>query len=196
VVEAAEEEVGEELHGGVELGAGLAGWGNNQRWLSLTRCSQRKMMAGKSCGLASLAGAAGRPLVQEGRSDNALLLVWSDSSEAAHLQLEMANEATASVEQSSEEAGRTVEGRSKVGGGFLGDVRSRGNGGQPTWDGDDQRPPMPSAPRVVGTVTGNKVACGTERPSWTVKQKWAADRWSRPGKINFQTLLKFANSKR
>jgi hypothetical protein len=169
VVEAAEEEVGEELHGGVELGAGLAGWGNKQRWLSLTRCSQRKMMAGKSCGLASLAGAAGRPLVQEGRSDNALLLVWSDSSEAAHLQLEMANEATASAEQSSEEAGRTVEGRSKVGGGFLGDVRSRGNG---------------CNPRGMATTSGHQCQALSAWWARSPGTRWLAGPSDHPGRSN------------
>jgi hypothetical protein len=47
----AEEAVGEEL-GGAEL---AAGWGNDQSGLPLARCSRRKMTAGKSRGLASLA---------------------------------------------------------------------------------------------------------------------------------------------
>jgi hypothetical protein len=40
--------------------------------------------------------------------------------------------------------GRTVGGRSRVGGSFLGDVRSRDKegGGQPTWCGGDRRQPM------------------------------------------------------
>jgi hypothetical protein len=80
VVEAAGEVVGEELLGGVELAAGSAGWGNNRRRLPLARCSWRKMTAGESCCLSSLGGAAGRLLVQEGRSDRALLLARLDSS--------------------------------------------------------------------------------------------------------------------
>jgi hypothetical protein len=63
VVEAVEEEDGEELHGGMELAVSSAGWGNNWRRLPPTRCSRRKMTAGKSRGPASLAGASGRLLV-------------------------------------------------------------------------------------------------------------------------------------
>jgi hypothetical protein len=80
VVEVVEEEVGEELLGGAELVAGSAGCKNTWRRLPPVRCSGRKTMAGKSRGPALLASAAGRLLVQEGRGDDALLLVWSDSS--------------------------------------------------------------------------------------------------------------------
>jgi hypothetical protein len=80
VVKAVEQEAGEELHGGTELATGSAGWRNNRRGLPLVRCSQRKMTAGKSCGLALLAGTAGKLLVQEGCADEALLLAWLDSS--------------------------------------------------------------------------------------------------------------------
>jgi hypothetical protein len=66
VVKVAEEVVREELHGGAKLAAGSLGWG--------------KMMVRKSLGPASLAGAAGSLLVQEGCGDKALLLVWSESS--------------------------------------------------------------------------------------------------------------------
>jgi hypothetical protein len=80
VVEVVEEEVVEELLGGAELTMRSLGWGNKRRRLPPMRCSQRKMTAGKSHGPASLAGAAGGLLVQEGRGDEALLLVWSDCS--------------------------------------------------------------------------------------------------------------------
>jgi hypothetical protein len=63
------EVVRDKLLGGVELAAGSARWGNNRRRLPLARFSQRK-----SHGLASLVGAAGRLLVQEGHGDEALLL--------------------------------------------------------------------------------------------------------------------------
>jgi hypothetical protein len=46
------------------------------------RCSWRKTTAGESRCPASLDGAVGRLLVQEGRCDEALPLVRSDSSEA------------------------------------------------------------------------------------------------------------------
>jgi hypothetical protein len=80
VVEAVEEEVGEELLGGMELTVGLEGWGNNRRGLPLMRCSRKKMTTWKSRGPASLAGAAARLLVQEGHGDEALILARSDSS--------------------------------------------------------------------------------------------------------------------
>jgi hypothetical protein len=79
VVEVVKEEVREELLGGAELAVGLTGWGKERRMLPSVRCSQRKTM-GKSRGPASLAGAMGRLLVQEGCGDEALLLVQSDSS--------------------------------------------------------------------------------------------------------------------
>jgi hypothetical protein len=60
VVEVAEEEVGEELHGGVEFTVGLVGWGNNQRRLPPARCSWMKTMAGKSRGPAGQLRAAHR----------------------------------------------------------------------------------------------------------------------------------------
>jgi hypothetical protein len=80
VIEVVEEEIGNELLGGTKLAAGSAGWGNKWRRLPPVRCSWRKMTVGKSRGPASLAGAAGRLLVQEGRGDEALLLVEADSS--------------------------------------------------------------------------------------------------------------------
>jgi hypothetical protein len=80
VVKVAEEEVGEELRDGAELAAGSTGWGNKRRMLPPVRCSRRKMTVRKSRGLALLAGAAGRLSVREGRGDEALLLVRSDSS--------------------------------------------------------------------------------------------------------------------
>jgi hypothetical protein len=73
----AEEVVGKGLLGGTEL---TAGWGNDRSGLPPARCSQRKTATGKSCGLTSQAGSVGRLLVQEGHRDEALLLVWSDSS--------------------------------------------------------------------------------------------------------------------
>jgi hypothetical protein len=80
VVEVAEEVVGEELLSGAELAAGSVGSGDNRSKMPLVRHSRRKTTAGKSCGPASLAGAAGRLLVQEGHCDEALLLAQSDSS--------------------------------------------------------------------------------------------------------------------
>jgi hypothetical protein len=76
----AKEEVGEELLGSAELTTASALWGNNRRKLPPVRCSWRKMMAGKSHGPASPAGAVGRLLLQEGRDDEALLLSQLDSS--------------------------------------------------------------------------------------------------------------------
>jgi hypothetical protein len=80
VVEAVREVVGEELLGGAKLATGSARWGNNQRRLPPAWCSRRKTTAGKSHGPTSLAGVAGRLLVQEGHGDEALLLAQSDSS--------------------------------------------------------------------------------------------------------------------
>jgi hypothetical protein len=80
VVKVVKEDVGQELLGATELTAASTGWGNMRRRLPPVRCSQRKMMAGKSCGPASLACAVGRLLVQEGRSDEALLLARSNRS--------------------------------------------------------------------------------------------------------------------
>jgi hypothetical protein len=80
VVEVTEEEVGEELLGGMEFTVGSAGWGNNRIRLPSVRCSWRKMMVGKSCGPASPAGAVGRLLVQEGHGEVTLLLARLDSS--------------------------------------------------------------------------------------------------------------------
>jgi hypothetical protein len=54
------------------------------------------------------------------------------------------------------------EGKSGVGDGFNSDVWSSDKGGQPTWGGDDRRPPVPSALCAVITATGNRVARGTE----------------------------------
>jgi hypothetical protein len=66
------------------------------------RCSRRRA-AGESHCSASLAGAAGRLLVQEGRGDKALLLVWSDSSEVGHRWLATMGKAVVGADQSSEE---------------------------------------------------------------------------------------------
>jgi hypothetical protein len=74
VVEVVEEEVGEEVLGSAELAVGSMGWGNKRRWLLLVRCSWRRMMAGKTRGPASLAGAAGMLLLLERCDDEALLL--------------------------------------------------------------------------------------------------------------------------
>jgi hypothetical protein len=68
----------------------------------------------------------------------------------------MIGKVVAGVEQSSEEVGQTVGGRSGVVGNFLGDVESRGKGGQPTWGGDDRRPSAPSALCTVSTTTRNR----------------------------------------
>jgi hypothetical protein len=55
-------------------------------------------------------------------------LVWSNSSEVAHWQLVTTGKAAAGAEQSSDEAGQMVEGRTGVGGSFLGDVWNRDKG--------------------------------------------------------------------
>jgi hypothetical protein len=49
-----------------------------------------------------------------------------------------------------------VGGRSGVVGNFVGDVESRGKGGQPTRGGDDRRPPAPTALCMVSTATRNR----------------------------------------
>jgi hypothetical protein len=172
VVEAVGEVFGEELLGGAKHASGLAGWGENQRRLPSVRCSWRKMTAKESQCLASLSGVAGMLLVQEGRGDGALLLVPSDSSEAARRYRAMTGEAAAVVEHSSEEAGPNGGRRSRVGGGFLGDVWSMDKGGwQPTWGGDDRGPPVPSALRMVSMATGNRVVHRTGRLSRAVKME-------------------------
>jgi hypothetical protein len=66
------------------------------------RCSWRRA-AGESHCPASLAGTAGRLLVQEGRGDKALLLVWSDSSEVGHRWRATMGKAAVGADQSSEE---------------------------------------------------------------------------------------------
>jgi hypothetical protein len=60
-------------------------------------------VAGESCCPASLAGAVGMLLVQEGRGDKALLLVRSNSSEVGHRRRVTMGKATAGADQSSEE---------------------------------------------------------------------------------------------
>jgi hypothetical protein len=100
----AREVVREEVLGGVELTARSAVWGNNCRRLPLVRCSWRNTMAGASCGPASLAGVVGRFLVLEGHDDEALPLVRSDNSEAAHRRLATLGELVVGVEKSNEEA--------------------------------------------------------------------------------------------
>jgi hypothetical protein len=72
-------------------------------------------MAEESLCPASLAGTAGRLLVQEGRGDEALLFIWSDSKEASHRQRVTAGKAVAGMKQSSEEAGPNCA-RAKQGG--------------------------------------------------------------------------------
>jgi hypothetical protein len=125
--------VKEELLGDVKLAAGSAGWGNNQSGLPPVRRSQRKMTAGKSCGPALLSGAVGRLLVQEGHSDEALLLAQSDSSgrliSDGQLRVKQRPAQSRAV-RSVVERGR---GKSGVGDSFLGDVRSSAKEGQPTW---------------------------------------------------------------
>jgi hypothetical protein len=66
VVKVAEDVVAEELLGESELAVGSAGWGNNRSGPLPVRRSQRMTVAGKSRRLASLAGAVGRLLAQEG----------------------------------------------------------------------------------------------------------------------------------
>jgi hypothetical protein len=88
--------------GGTELVVGSAGWGNNRRRMPPARCSRRRA-AGESRCPASLADAAGRLLVQEGRGDKALLLVRSDSSEVGHRRRAMMGKAAAGADQSNEE---------------------------------------------------------------------------------------------
>jgi hypothetical protein len=59
--------------GGMDLAAGSVGWGNNRRRLPPPRCSRWKMTTGESHCPTSLAGVAGRLLVQEGRGDGVLM---------------------------------------------------------------------------------------------------------------------------
>jgi hypothetical protein len=173
VVEAVGEVVGEELLSGTEL---AAGWGNNRRRLPSMRCSQRKTTTGESCFPTSLAGAAGRFLVQEGWGDGALLLVRSDNSKVVHRRLVMAGEAVAGAEQSNEECSWTVEGGSEVGGCFLGDVWSTDKGGSnprgATTTGGHRRW---AALHVVSVATGNRAARGIGWPSRAVKME--TGRW-------------------
>jgi hypothetical protein len=77
------------------------------------RCSWRKTTAGESRSLASLDGAVGRLLVQEGRCDEAL---WSGRT--AQRRWAMIGKAVAGVEQSSEEVGPN-SGREERSGGQL-----------------------------------------------------------------------------
>jgi hypothetical protein len=66
------------------------------------RCS-RSSATGESRCPASLAGATGRLLVQEGRGDKVLLLVRSDSSEVGHRRRVTMGKAAVGADQSSEE---------------------------------------------------------------------------------------------
>jgi hypothetical protein len=119
VVEVAEEVVVEELFGITELVVGSSGWGNDWSRLPLAMHSWRKTAAGKSHGLASLAGAAGRFLAQEGRRDEVLLLARSDSS--GWLIGDGQRQANGGgAEKSSESSSRTGLGKSKMGDGSLG----------------------------------------------------------------------------
>jgi hypothetical protein len=157
VVEVVEEEVGEELLGGAELAAGSTGWRNKRRRLPPARCSRRKTTTGKSRGPASLAGTAGRLLVQEGHGDEALLLARSDSS----VWLVGDGQRRRSSGRRGAERRRGVplnggRGKNGVGDDFLGGVRSSGKGGQATWGGDDRWPPAPSALRALSAATRNR----------------------------------------
>jgi hypothetical protein len=69
----AEGVVREELAGGAELSTGSAGWEINWRRLPPARTLWRKTMVGEPRCPVSLADAAGRLLVQEGRGDEAPL---------------------------------------------------------------------------------------------------------------------------
>jgi hypothetical protein len=91
--------------------------------------------------------------VQEGRGDKALLLARSDSSGW------LINDRRCLVKQwpvwcrTARSMAEQVEGKSEVGGGFLGDVRSSDKGGRATWGGDDRRLPMSCAVHAVSAAT-------------------------------------------
>jgi hypothetical protein len=144
------------------------------------RHSQRKTTAGKSRGLASLAGAVGRLLVQEGRGDEELLLALSDSS------------------------GWRISdgqrlGKSGVGDGFLGDVRSSAKEGPTHVQGDDR-----------ATIGAERSPCGEHGHQELGRRTGPGNRPGQsnrnepltcgPGPLNnfsnFQTPIKHVNSKR
>jgi hypothetical protein len=89
-------------------------------------------------------------------------------------------EAVASAEQSSMEHERMGEGKSGVGDGFLGDIRSSGKGAKPrgkaTTGGHWHRALSTRRTRPSGTGA----ARGTGRPSRAVKRKRAADMRAQP----------------
>jgi hypothetical protein len=72
--------------------------------------------------------------------------------------------------------GRTMRGRNGVGGGFLGDVRSRDKGGQPTWGDDDRAVKM-----EMGHCPGQS------------KWKWVTYRSAWPNKFYFQISKHHSN---
>jgi hypothetical protein len=83
---------------------------------------------------ASLAGATGRFLVQKGHGDEALLLAWSNSSEAANRRLVRSKAVRSAAERWEGEALWVAASSVTSGAGIRG-------GWQPTWGGDDRRPP-------------------------------------------------------
>jgi hypothetical protein len=155
VVKVVEEVVGEELLGSAELAAGSAGWGNNQSGLPPVTRTQRKMTAGTSRGPASLASAAGKFLVMEGRGDELLLLAQSDTLG----RLIDDGQWCAKQRLVQSRAARSVAergwGKSGVGDDFLGDVRSSAKKGPTHVGSDDRLSPVPRTLHTVSTATGN-----------------------------------------
>jgi hypothetical protein len=72
--------------------------------------------------------------VQKGHGDEALLLVWSNSSEAANRRLVRSKAVRSAAERWEGEALWVAASSVTSGAGIRG-------GGQPTWGGDDRRPP-------------------------------------------------------
>jgi hypothetical protein len=101
---------------------------------------------------ASLAGAAGRLLVQEGRGNEALLLAWLDSSGWLLGDWQRWAKQRPAWSRAARSAAEWGRGKSGLGDGFLGDVQSSGKEGPTHIGGDDRRPPAPSALHAVNAA--------------------------------------------
>jgi hypothetical protein len=112
----------------------------------------------KSRGPASLADAAGRLLVQEGRGGEALLLALSDSLGRLIGDGQRWVKQRPARSRAARSAGEQGRGKSGAGDNFLGDIRSSGMEGPTHVGGDDRRPPGAGAVcRTGATVLGGQM---------------------------------------
>jgi hypothetical protein len=120
------------------------------------RRSQRKTAVGKSRGPASLAGAVGRLLAQEGGRDEALLLAQSDSSGWLIGDGQWQVKQWLAWSRATRRAAERGKGKAKWVTAPSDDVRSSAKEWPTHVGGDDWWPLAPSALHTVSTATGNR----------------------------------------